>query len=406
MALYIARRYFFSKKSQNVINITSAISVLGIFISTAAMIIVMSGLNGIVDLIETLYNSFDPDIEVYSTKGKTFEVDQIAFEELKDIEGIKYVYQTIEEITMIKYGDNYTFATMKGVGDDFFKTDLIRNDMYAGLPEPAMQGDEIAILGRGIYDQLGISFASFSRMTVYGLLRGEKLKVNNQSAFNPEPIYVEGVFDINPEFNAKYFIVSLPFARRLIKYENSRTKIEIVLNEDAAPNTVKEKVLSILGPDFSAKTRYEQNELIFKTNEAEKWMVFLILGFIMLISTFNIIASLTMLVLDKKKDIRTLISLGATQHMIRNVFVLQGLMINFLGAFLGALVGFGVCYGQLHYHWITLENSIVAYWPVKVLWGDILMIFGLVLIIGLVSSFLPVQYLIKKHFKTMFVSRN
>ena len=165
---------------------------------------------------------------------------------------------------------------------------------------------------------------------------------------------------------------------------------------------VKEEILTILGPGFDAKTRYEQNELIFKTNETEKWMVFLILGFIMLISTFNIIASLTMLVLDKKKDIKTLISLGATANTIRNIFVLEGLLINFLGAFLGAIVGFLVCWAQIEFHLITMENSIVEYWPVIIKWTDIALIFGTILIIGMLSSFVPVQFLIKKHFKGMF----
>ncbi|MFT5601776.1 MAG: lipoprotein-releasing system permease protein [Flavobacteriales bacterium] len=400
-ALYIARRYFFSKKSQNVINITSAISVLGIFISTAAMIIVMSGLNGIVQLIETVYDSFDPDIELHPSVGKTFDTRNVNWEEIRDVEGVEYAYSTIEEITMVQYNENYAFATMKGVDLDFYQTDLISKDKFMGRMIPN-EGEEMSILGRGVYDQLRVSFADFEKLTVYGLLRDEKLKVNNASAFKPETIYVEGVFDINPEFNNKYFIVPMSFANRLLEYESSRTKIEIVVVEGADQNRIKEQVLEIVGSGFEGRTRYEQNELIFKTNEAEKWMVFLILGFIMLISTFNIIASLTMLIIDKKKDIKTLISLGADRNMIKQIFVLQGLMINFLGAFLGVVVGFIVCWGQIKFHWIKMENSIVDYWPVDIVISDIMVILATVVVIGVLSSYLPVRYLVKKHFSSMF----
>ena len=401
---YIARRYFFSKKSQSVINITSAISVLGIFISTAAMIIVLSGFNGIEDLVKTLYNSFDGDIEVMPAQGKTFSENKINFEKLNAIEGVALVYPVIEEITMVKHDEQYVFATMKGVGEDFFKSDLISSNIIEGKAAPDLNEINAAFIGYGIQAKLQVPVEEIydNRIIVYGLLRTEKLTKTNQKAFKPMNNFVKGVFSINPEFDNQYYIVPIEFAQELLEYEDNLTKIEFVLEENVDEWIVKDAILKELGDNFIAKTRYEQNELIFKTNETEKWMVFLILGFIMLISTFNIIASLTMLILDKKKDIKTLISLGATNKMIKQIFVLEGLMINFFGAALGAIVGFAVCWAQIEFNLITLENSIVDYWPVIIKWSDIFLIFGTVFTIGVLSSYLPVNFLVKRHFKALW----
>jgi lipoprotein-releasing system permease protein len=293
---------------------------------------------------------------------------------------------------------------MKGVGPDFFETNLIANNIVDGVSAPSLGNDNVAIIGYGVQAKLQVPVDEKynNEIMIYGLLRSEKLSKNNQKAFKPKKSFVEGVFSINPEFDNSFYIVPLAFAQDILEYETKRTKLEFVLTESADEWEVKDQILNILGDDFTAKTRYEQNELIFKTNETEKWMVFLILGFIMLISTFNIIASLTMLVLDKKKDIKTLISIGATHTMIRNIFVVEGLLINFIGALLGALVGFLVCWGQIEFEFIKMENSIVDHWPVIIKWTDILLIFGTIFVIGSASSFLPVNFLINRHFKNMF----
>ncbi len=368
------------------------------------MIIVLSGFNGIEQLVKELYNSFDPDIEVLPKQGKTYDISNVNLEELKKVEGVAFVYPVIEEITMVKHDEQYVFATMKGVGADFFKTELISNNIIDGVAAPENGNENIAIIGYGVQAKLQVPVEEIynNKIMIYGLLRSEKLSKNNQKAFKPKENFVTGVFSINPEFDNSFYIVPLDFAKDLLEYDSKRTKLEFVLTEEADEWKVKEDILNILGPEFNAKTRYEQNELIFKTNETEKWMVFLILGFIMLISTFNIIASLTMLVLDKKKDIKTLISIGATRKMIRNVFVLEGLLINFIGAFLGAVVGFLVCWAQIEFKFITMENSIVDHWPVIIKWTDILLIFGTIFVIGVTSSFLPVNFLINRHFKSMF----
>lgn len=423
---YIARRYFFSRKSKSVINITSAISVLGIFISTAAMIIVLSGFNGIESLVKELYSHFDPDITFSPTLGKSYHKDSVDFEKIKELEEVAYVYPVIEEITMVQHDDQYVFATMKGVGEDFLKSGLLASSIYdgqfiiydrdeglqsgvlkslAGLTGAYTElGYNTSIIGYGIQGKLQVAANDQydNKIKVYGLLRTEKASKNNQEAFKSQDVYARGVFSVNPEFDDQYFLVSLDFAQELLEYEDDYSKFEVKLEEGVDPFEAKAKILGLVGEEFTGKTRYELNELIFKTNETEKWMVFLILGFIMIISTFNIIASLSMLILDKQKDIKTLISLGSTEKMIKQIFILEGLMINFIGAVLGGLVGFVVCWAQIEFHFVKMENSVTDYWPVIVKWQDVIMIFSTVIVIGAISSYVPVNYLVRRHFSQMF----
>lgn len=366
------------------------------------MIIVLSGFNGIEELVKELYSHFDPDITFSPVYGKSYHQQDVDFEELTDLKEVAYAYPVIEEITMVKHDEQYIFATMKGVGADFFKSGLLEQSIFEG--SGVISDYNTVILGYGVQGKLQVAANDMydNKIKVYGLLRTEKASKNNQEAFKSQTGYVRGVFSVNPEFDNQYFLVSLDFAKDILEYENDYSKFEVKLTEDTDPFEAKEKILAIVGGEFEGKTRYELNEIIFKTNETEKWMVFLILGFIMIISTFNIIASLSMLILDKQKDIKTLISLGATEKMVKRVFILEGLMINFIGAILGGLVGFVVCWAQIKYHFVTMENSVTDYWPVIVKGQDILMIFSTVLIIGLMSSYLPVNYLIKRHFSQMF----
>jgi lipoprotein-releasing system permease protein len=395
--LFIARRYFLSKKSQQVINLTAIISVVGMFVSTAAMVIVLSGFNGIEQLVKDLYRDFNADLVVVPKKGKTFSVQAIDLQQIRVTEGVDLVYDVIEEITMLKKEENYVFATMKGVGEGFFESDLLENRLVEGSRQAR---DNEVLIGEGIQVRLRIySTMGFdNNFTVYGLLRQNKLSVNQQNAFNPKGVQAVGIFRINPEFDNKYFIVPLAFAQTLLKYEDHRSALEITIKDGFSDDQVKANLMPLLGENFIIKTRYEQNELLFKTNETEKWMVFIILGFIMIIATFNVIASLTMLIIDKKKDINTLASFGATPSLIRQIFFLEGLFINFSGGLIGIFVGLFICWLQQTFHFIQMENAVVDHWPVIIKVEDLLLVFGTVVAIGVFSSWLPVRYLVKRHF--------
>jgi lipoprotein-releasing system permease protein len=401
---YIAKRYLFSKKSKNIINIISGISVFGIFISTCAMIIVLSGFNGIEELVEKLYSSFDADIRITRSEGKTFDFHEISKEDILKIEGVDAITEVIEEITMIKHEDRWITATMKGVEDSYLSICHLDSVLTEGEAKLQDDGFNKAIIGIGLQNKVQVTSDPryHDYLTVYGLLRDEKFSKNNTDAFKPEMISVGGVFAINPEFDNTYFLVPIQFAKNLLEYENDITAYEISVKSEFTNKQVKEEIQKLVGDKFQVKTRYEQNELVFKTNETEKWMVFLILGFILLLSTFNIIASLTMLILDKKKDIETLISMGATRQFILKVFFLEGIFINLLGGIIGISIGLLIAWLQLTFHFVTLDNSVIPYWPVSIHFSDVVMIFGTVVLIGIGSSYIPVSYLIKRHFKKQF----
>jgi len=367
------------------------------------MVIVLSGFNGIEGLVTSLYSSFDPDIKITAQTGKTFSSDLVSKEKLLEIEGVEYVSNVIEEISMVKNDDRWVTATMKGVEDDYLKMcDL--GKLAKGKKELKDGNINKAIIGLGLQNQLLVSSNSelYSYVTVYGLLRNVKQSQNNKEGFKPEALSVGGVFNINPEFDHKYFIVPIDFAEYVLEYGKDISSVELGLKEGADHWKVKAEIETLLGNDFEVKTLYEQNELVFKTNETEKWMVFLILGFIMVLSTFNIIASLTMLILDKKKDIKTLISIGASRQFVGKIFVFEGLFINLLGALSGLVIGLIFCLLQMKFKFIKLQNAAIDYWPVEIEILDFVMIFGVIMAIAVISSYLPVKYLIKRHFKASF----
>jgi len=368
------------------------------------MVVVLSGFNGIEELVEKLYSSFDADIRITKTEGKTFDFNDISKDKLLQIEGVDAVTKVIEEITMIKHEDRWITATMKGVEESYLSICRLDSVLTEGEALLDVDGFNRTIIGIGLQNKIQVTSDPryHDYLTVYGLLRDEKLSKNNMDAFKPEMISVGGVFAINPEFDNTYFLVPIQFASNLLEYENDITAYEVGVKSDFSNKQIKNEIQQVVGDQFEVKTRYEQNELVFKTNETEKWMVFLILGFILLLSTFNIIASLTMLILDKRKDIETLISIGATRQFVRRVFFLEGVFINLIGGVIGISAGLLIAWLQLKFHFVTLDNSVIPYWPVSIHFSDVLMVFGTVVIIGIISSYIPVSYLINRHFKKQF----
>ena len=366
------------------------------------MIIVLSGFNGIEGLVADLYSKHHSDLTITPNSGKTFTIDSLKMSKIKSCKVVHLVSCVIEETTMIKKGDRWVNAIMKGVEESYLEICELKSTLLENETDLNFRSNQ-AVLGLGLYNQISGPYREIiNTITVYGLLRDEKIKRNSKNAFKEKMIEIGGVFNINPELNNEYFIVPINFAKNLLNYNKEITSVEIGTHEDADVYELKAALKEIIGDAFVIKTNFEKNELIFKTNAAEKWMVFLILIFILILSTFNIIASLTMLILDKKKDISTLISLGATQRLIRNIFFKEGLYINLIGGVFGLIFGVLICLVQKHYHIIKLENSVVPYWPVDVALFDIISVMIILLLIGLAASFIPTNYLIKKHFKQFF----
>jgi lipoprotein-releasing system permease protein len=394
---YIARRYLFSKKSHNIINIISGISLTVVAVVTMSMIIVLSAFNGIETLVGELYSIFEPDITISPSKGKTFQANAIDINAIKNISGVEHCVEVIEENVLVDFGAKQRIARMKGVDANF--VEMTRLDSVVVEGEFLLKDDKYkyAVVGYGIKYELGINIYqnSLRPLKVFAPIRGKKISRSQEKAFNRKDLMVSGIFSINPDFDSKYFLADIDFAADLLGYENERTAIEVGIAEDAGVKQIQQEIEALVGEGFVVRTSYQKNELVFKTSQSEKWITFFILTFILLIASFNIIASLTMLIIDKKKDIFILNSLGASRYDIRKIFFTEGMLINAIGALLGLGAGYLFCIAQLEFGLIPLEGGIVEFYPIEMRIGDFFAVFSIVLITGLISSIVPVRHFTK-----------
>ena len=403
LPFYIARRYVFSKNNTNVINIISGISVFGIAVSTMAMVLVLSGFNGIEHVIEELYSAFDSDIKITLRRGKTFDPAQFPASKLIELEGVEGGSFIIEETTILKENGRWVLAEMKGVQPSFLEMNQVADFVVKGYDLLEYDGQPYAIMGGGLLAQLSTGIPEnevlnpLNTVKVVGLLGDDKLSQKREDALNEMHVSLAGEFRVNPKYDDSYFLVDIAFAAAVLEYEQEVTGFELGLQLGEDQSAMKEEIQSILGSDYLVQDKFDQNALLFNTHKSEKWMTFLILCFIFVLATFNMIASLTMLVLDKRKDMYTLTALGADQPTIRKVFIAEGLIINFLGATIGILLGLLVAYLQIEFGWVSMgSNAIVDAFPVRIVWRDLLWILVAVLLVGMVSTYLPVRYLLRK----------
>lgn len=396
---YIAKRYLISKKSHNVINIISWISVVGVGVGTMALIIVLSAFNGLENLVENLYASFDPDIKITIKKGKTFDPQSIPKEKILKIPEVNFYSASIEEITLIKFQDKQTVATIKGVEPDFYKMSGLDTLLIEGNQKNLTTPVNYAVLGYGIADKLSL-FLSASIPKEISLIvpkKGHKKGLTPGAEFNRKFALPTGIFSVNPDFDTKYVLSSLSFVQKLLKHQQKVSAIEIGLKKGSNADIIKAKIAEMIGGQYNVKTRYELNELLFKTNKIEKWITFLILSFILIIASFNIIGSLTMLIIDKKKDVWILKTMGASNKIIRQVFFIEGMLINLLGAFSGMLLGAFICWLQIQFGLLRLEGGVVEFYPMAIQLTDFINVSIIVLVIGLIASWYPVRVLTRRH---------
>ncbi|MDF1673440.1 MAG: FtsX-like permease family protein [Vicingaceae bacterium] len=393
---YIAKRYLISKKSHNVINIISWISVLGITIGTAALIIVLSAFNGLQFLVEDLYASFDPDLKITLVEGKTFDASSFPKDKILAIDEVAYYNQALEEVALIKYDDKQTVATIKGVDPAFYQMTGLDTLLISGNLSTKENG---LLLGWGVSDKLSLYVTEGipNQTQIIIPKRGTKKGLTPDSEFHRKFANTTGVFSVNPDFDTKYALTDLRFVQKLLKHKNQISSVELGLDKDANWDEIKAKVQGVVGDKYEVKTRYELNELIFKTNKTEKWITSLILTFILIIASFNIIGSLTMLIIDKKKDIWILKTMGANNEVIRKIFFSEGMLINLLGAIIGMILGAFVCWLQAEFGLLKLQGGVVDAYPIKLMAIDFLYVSGIVLVIGLLASWYPVRILTKRH---------
>lgn len=396
LPLYIAKHYLVSKKKQHIINIISGISVAGIIVGTMAMVIVLSVLNGFSSLINIFFNSFDPDLKITAVEGKMFAPEQGDMEKIKNLQGVIHYAEIIEEMAMLKSGTNQYFATVKGVPQNYREYTQIDSLIVYGKYTLEQNETNYTVIGQGVAWNLSTRLALTDPIQIIVPKKGRQISLNPAHSINYSSILPSGIFSVLEEIDSKYILVPFNFARTLFESGNLISSVELGLSPNADVKNIQEEIQNILGASFNVKTRYQQHDLINKTLKTEKLMAYLILVFILVIASFNILGSLSMLIIDKKEDILILKSMGASSQLIRRIFIFEGWLISVLGALLGALLGAIICFIQIKTGVIPLPGSgsfVVSAYPVQIIFTDIVMIIGVVLLIGFAAAVYPVKYI-------------
>jgi len=402
LALNIARRYLIAKKSHQAINIISLVTVAGLSIGTMGLIIVLSVFNGFGDLVLSLYNTFDPDIKITAIQGKTFNPSVIDTSAIYKVKGVKSINYSLQENALVRYRDRQYIVTIKGVTENFLQSVNFSNKIVEGN-YLLQQGDtSYAMVGGQIAYSLGINAGDpLHFLNIYIPKRNVDLNLvfNPDDAFNSSYIYPSAVFSIQQDFDSKFIIVPLQWAREVIGHEKNISAIEIILHANSVNEKALNEISKIAGSQFKVEDRLQQHDFLYKILKSEKLAVFIILTFILLIAAFNVIGSLTILVIEKKNDINILQSMGATFSTIRNIFLLEGLLITLSGAVTGLLLGGLICFVQQTFGIIKLEDAesfVIDAYPVIMKAGDFINIFLTVVVIGAVASLYTSRQMVKK----------
>ena len=399
-ALYIAGRYIKAKKSQNAINIMSVIAAAGVFVGAAALVIVLSVFNGFETLVTSLYNSFDADYVITPIKGKTFIPTAAQLNYLKSQKEFSLVSEVLQENVLLKNGDKQYFATIKGVSPELANNSRIKNLVVNGELKLESGGIPYASLGQGV--AIGLSLSSNNSiypLTVYVPNKESKIDlVNTANAFRILNINVSSVFSVQQDVDSKYFLVPLSFTRELLSAPSEVTSIELYSKNETTDLKLQKSIQAFMGSNFVVKNKEQQHDLLFKIMKSEKWAVFFILVFILIVASFNVIGSLTMLIIDKRKDIAILKTMGATLQTVKKIFLWQGVLISLYGALGGISVGLFVCYLQQQFGFIGLGSTgsfVVDAYPIKIVAKDILAVFITVMTIGIAAALIATKSISK-----------
>ncbi len=396
LPLFIALRYLFSKKKQNIINIISAISVTGIIVGTMALVIVLSVFNGFNNLIESLFSNFDPDLKITAVRGKMFSPTEYPFDEIKNLPDVIHYAEVIEEVALLKYNSQQYVATIKGVPPNYARYTNIDTLIIDGAFMLEDESTDYAVVGQGIAYNLGLGLSFVDPIRVFVPKKGNQTSLNPARALNFDYIFPSGVFSVLEEIDSKYMIVPFSFASRLFETEGQISAVELGINSSANAGRLQKKIQEILGDSFEIKNKYQQHDLIYKTMQSEKWAAYLILVFILIVASFNMLGSLSMLIIDKKEDLFIIRGMGADSKLIRKIFLYEGWLISLFGAVIGTLLGIFISWLQIKFGFISLPGAgsfIITAYPVKIILTDILIILGVVLGIGFIASWYPVRFI-------------
>jgi ABC-type lipoprotein release transport system permease subunit len=379
---------------------------LGVGIGAMALVIVLSAFNGLEDLVESLYSTFDPDIKITAKKGKTFHQDSINYGQILNIDGVQSGSRVLEETALLKNADFQAFAKLKGVDTSFVTmSNLSEAVVYGSDQLYSKKGTPNMVMGYILMQNLHVQVEGFPRpLNVYAANRKAKsVGIGNTNAFKItfkiKQISPTGVFSINADFDSEYALAPLPFAQNLLNYENRVSAIELRADEGENLNQLKSEIEQLVGSDYEVETRFQLNDILYKTNNTEKWVTFMILSFILVIATFNIIGSLTMLIIDKEDDILILKSMGADTSLMQKIFFTEGFLISVIGGGAGILLGLIVSFLQMQFGLLKVQGMLVDAYPIKIELLDVLAIMGIVGIIGAISAYIPTRILINRYAK-------
>lgn len=392
---HIAWRYLFSKKGHNAINIVSGISAAAVVVVTAAMICVLSVMNGFGSLVEQMFSEFDPPLLVVPEEGQTLRTDTAPVVSLYAREDIQAVSMQLEQTALVRYKDHQLPARVLGVDTLFEATANMRNIITDGFFSVWDGAFDRATLGQGLAAQLGMNAHFTGALHLYAPQRTGRINMlRPDKSLQHEHAFIAGTFAVNQiEYDDQLILVSLPLAQRLFEYdEYTATALRIAPKKGQKIDKVQNEIAKVLGPGYKVLNRYEQQADFFRILRIEKWLTILLLVFILLIASFNIIGSLSMLIIDKREDIRILSDLGADEPTIRRIFLLEGWFISALGTLLGIIIGVLICLGQQHFGWLKLGTGseyIISVYPVQVQIADILLVAAVVLALGFVAAWYP-----------------
>ena len=403
---YIAKRYLISKKSHNAINVISGVSVCGIALATLALVCTLSVFNGFQELVATFFTAFDPELKITSVSGKVFDAQDERIQSLRQLPEIEVFSESLEDNAMVQYKGRQAMVVIKGVEDNFNQLTAIDSILY-GRGDLVLHDEVVdyAIPGVDVTSSLGTGIRFLDPLEVYAPKRGSKINVANPStSFQTAYLHSSGlIFAVNQQkYDASYILTSLSFARDLFQYDTEVSSIELKLKEGSNIYKVQKKISQSLGKDFQVLNRYEQQADTYRIMEVEKLISYAFLSFILLIACFNVIGSLSMLIIDKRADVVTLRNLGANDRLISKIFLLEGCMISFMGAIIGVALGLMLCFAQQEFGILSLGSGassgafVVDAYPVSVHFSDVVLVLITVLVIGYLSVLLPVRYLSRR----------
>jgi lipoprotein-releasing system permease protein len=380
------------------VHLITIISVVGIAITTAALVILIAAFNGIEGMVERLYSAYDAPITIRSNEGKTFKESTIDLQAIGKVPGVGIVSRAVEETVILKHQKKWVNARMVGIDGSYLLTCNIEKHVVDGYPSLEENGRPTAIIGATLLDKLDgyiSELDGYEQLTLYTPLREASIS-RRKSPFRTSELRVTCRMNYNREVNAQYVLVPLEFAQDQLNYDGELTSLYLGLDKGADAFDVKERLQTLLGDGFIVKTAAEKNELIFKTSQSEKRVVIIILVFVFILAAFNLIASLTMLFIEKKENITTMMHFGASRSFIFRIFFIEGLLISARGIVIGIVLGAGVCMAQIFGAFLKMPNSGGEAFPIEFTFQDGLLIIGLVSLLSTLTSFFPVYYLVRK----------